>query len=266
MNEMESAIRSGDVIRVMEVIRSGYPLNLEIPFEGIGEIVTPTGSIEAFTAMGCAVSWSTPEVVELLLANGAYFSHNHLKASDDVYGICSQVMNQALWNSAEMVRLLMKKGIPLRTLSFDEGMDTISLLDQAAIRGQSDVIRLLLELGADIEWVDMLGCTALHNSTLFNNSRAVTTLVSCGADLRAQTHAGLTPKEVASASGFSDLADLLRDLEEQQDFLKAKDTSQKKSLAFSMGHHPRLGHRTWVSLLEPEIVRMITDEVQARFR
>lgn len=56
----------------------------------------------------------------------------------------------------------------------------------------TDIVRLLITSGVDINGRDQFGCTPLHLAAINENSKAATVLVSMGADLTAKTKGGVS--------------------------------------------------------------------------
>jgi ankyrin repeat protein len=97
---------------------------------------------------------------------------------------------------AEVVRLLDEDG------RLVEARQTLTPLFIAALRGHVDVVRLLLERGADSEASDDRGLTPLHYS-LFpsGNEEVVELLLDWGADASMIGPMGSTPLMLASSEG-----------------------------------------------------------------
>ena len=74
------------------------------------------------------------------------------------------LFNSALNNSAALVRLLLADGLSPSTTDPERGEN--SVLHFAAQGGSIDVVRLLLEAGADANCCDSLGNTPLHEAYL----------------------------------------------------------------------------------------------------
>ena len=63
-----------------------------------------------------------------------------------------------------------------------------------------NLVRDLITLGANLEWRDeeFLGMTVLHIAVFWNNMEVVRILVEAGADVNAQDDDGCTPYDLAS--------------------------------------------------------------------
>jgi len=81
----------------------------------------------------------------------------------------------------------------------DKNGDTALIL--AASEGRVEVMKVLLESGADIDWQGQLGGTALWTAVLVEKISAVEFLVKAGADLEITSDEGSTPLYLASSHG-----------------------------------------------------------------
>ena len=84
-----------------------------------------------------------------------------------------------------------------------------SPLYSAAYHGHVDAVRLLLSAGADPTVYDLDGMTPLHVAASKNLQSMISVLLAGGAELEARTHAGWTPLHVAA---FNSRLEAVRDL------------------------------------------------------
>ena len=89
--------------------------------------------------------------------------------------------------------------VPSSILGFDGriGIGWTPLMN-AAVRGNVEVIRLLLDHGADIQKKDADGRTALHNATYHDYDEAASLLVKRGAYLHVKDSRGYTPIDITN--------------------------------------------------------------------
>ena len=87
--------------------------------------------------------------------------------------------------------------------------DESTPLNLASRNGHVEVVRLLVEHGADATTQDELGWTPLHWASAAGSVEVTRILIENGADVTAQDEDGLTPLHRASKSGCVDLARLL---------------------------------------------------------
>jgi hypothetical protein len=85
-----------------------------------------------------------------------------------------------------------------------------SVLHYAVMRGNPEILQLLLERGADVNSRTKNGTTPLHTAVLYNRYEAAEKLLGKGADINAQSASGATPLALATAAKNRTIADLLR--------------------------------------------------------
>ena len=91
------------------------------------------------------------------------------------------------------------------TAALDAGVDPDVLepngstpLIVAAMFGQTDLVRFLIEREAALDIRNNDGATALHVAALFGHPQAVRLLLDAGADREVQNNDGLTPRDLVS--------------------------------------------------------------------
>ena len=98
--------------------------------------------------------------------------------------------NELIWaakrNNADEIKKLIENGADVE-FTDDEG---VTALIYAAQGGNVEAIKILIEKGADIEAKDKHGCTALVYAAQFNNTDAIITLIENGADIGAKDKDG----------------------------------------------------------------------------
>jgi ankyrin repeat protein len=105
-----------------------------------------------------------------------------------------------------IVKLLLEKGTDVDALDSD-GM---TVLICAVIFGHEEMVRLLLENGADIE-ISSKGNTALIAAAMQNGEHIVRQLLDHGAEIEAKNDAGYTALHIASAHAYVKVVQLLLD-------------------------------------------------------
>ncbi|UCE40399.1 MAG: ankyrin repeat domain-containing protein [Candidatus Aminicenantes bacterium] len=84
-------------------------------------------------------------------------------------------------------------------------------LEMAAQTGQIEIVKYLLEKGADVN-LNRGGATALHMAALYGGkTELITLLLEAGADINAKTGDGVTPLNLAVIGKQKDIAELLLD-------------------------------------------------------
>src|SRR4030043_1674919 len=82
-------------------------------------------------------------------------------------------------------------------------------LEMAAQTGQIDIIKFLLENGADVN-LNRVGATALHMAALYGGkTELIALLLEAGADINARTNNGETPLHYAKEAGHDDVVEYL---------------------------------------------------------
>ncbi len=119
-------------------------------------------------------------------------------ADSPVAGADSPVADAAMRDDAEAVRALIAEGADVNAPRGD-GMTG---LHWAALNGNPEIARMLIEAGADLEAVTRLGAhRPLHVAGRAGWGEVVAMLVEAGADVAAVTGTGAAPLHFAAASG-----------------------------------------------------------------
>ncbi|MCC6003801.1 MAG: ankyrin repeat domain-containing protein [Thermofilum sp.] len=104
------------------------------------------------------------------------------------------------------VRKLLRKGA---NVNAKYGDSDLTPLHWAAFLGHVDVVRLLLEHGAEVNARNKYGETPLHRAAAYGRADAARLLLEHGADVNARDEYGWTPLHVAALQGRADVARLL---------------------------------------------------------
>ena len=167
-------------------------------------------------ALRCAVRGGHRDVANDLLGSGA-----SLVAKDE-HG-CNPLHVAAECGETEMVQLLLLKGADKDALDNDKctplslaawkghlatalallaagadaslrcGEDSSPAMHVAAGEGYVDIVRAVIEHGADVDAADKYQRTALHIAACSNKAGAIDVLVEAGANIEARTVSGMTP-------------------------------------------------------------------------
>ncbi len=100
-----------------------------------------------------------------------------------------------------------------------------SVLLAAVKTGDSEIVRMLVDRSAEIEWKDALGRTALMYAVAANKMNIVLLLLDMGANVNANDGKGYTVLTAAKESGDADMLTLIEDKVEE---LKKKAEDEKK--------------------------------------
>lgn len=101
---------------------------------------------------------------------------------------------------------------PPQTAAVDHTALDKELLE-AAKEGSTDMVRSLLDRGADVNAKDDDGWTPLHWAAVLEQPEIARTLLDRGADIHARNNDGLTPLQVAEKEHKTQTAQLLRESE-----------------------------------------------------
>ncbi|WP_456696278.1 ankyrin repeat domain-containing protein [Aeromicrobium sp. P5_D10] len=149
--------------------------------------------------------------VEQLIAGGAVLNERHpiVGGFDDDYTPLGVATREG---HVDVVELLLAAGAdPRRTIGLMRG----TAVHDAAYFGLDDVLRCLLSPRPSAPTADIdaqgpyNGLTALHDAVWHGHTASAQVLLEAGASLSLRTHAGLTPKDLASLYGYEELVDLL---------------------------------------------------------
>jgi ankyrin repeat protein len=102
----------------------------------------------------------------------------------------------------------------------------MTVLMAAASKGNLEMVKLLIEKGADVEDKDKDGATVLVHATLMGNPEIVRFLIDKGADVNAQTSQGLTALMMAADQGNLEIVKFLIE--------KGADVNAKKNTYYGL--------------------------------
>ena len=144
-------------------------------------------------------------ITELLIEKGA-----DIEAKDDD-GI-NALVYASTYNNEEMVKFLLEKGADANTVCEieNEHIDiSPTPLMNAAYRGNTNIINMLLENGADINYTTDYGMTALMYAASFNQFEAAKVLLENNADTSITDEYGRTALDLAKSEDYKDIVELL---------------------------------------------------------
>ncbi|MES2462897.1 MAG: ankyrin repeat domain-containing protein [Armatimonadota bacterium] len=188
---MRSALRSAVVARDIETVRN---------LLASGAAVNETGDY-GWTALMLAVKYKQLEIVRLLMAHSAdtelYNSHgkaalHHAIDGDDAASAL------ALLQGGTSPDLPLRNRIP----SLHTPDESIAPLVQATILGKTEVLRLLIEFGAEVNARNTSGETVLIIALRRGKRRVAKLLIQQEADVNAMTHDGTTPLMLAQSQAM----------------------------------------------------------------
>jgi ankyrin repeat protein len=119
----------------------------------------------------------------------------------------SALMRASLFGHNEMVRLLLDKGADIQI----RNKETQSTALMEAVAGNhADVIRLLAQNGADVNEKDVLNRTPLHVACMWGFIEVADTLIELGAKTDALDMTDQTPLMVAEQNGNTKIVEFLK--------------------------------------------------------
>ena len=114
--------------------------------------------------------------------------------------------NAVLEGQSEIARLLIEHGADVNA----PGKSGSTPLGDAALKGRLELARLLLSRGARVDAVNRFGSMPLHDAALSGNSAVVELLLAAGAPINAQDReSGATPLYNAASMGHPEVVSLL---------------------------------------------------------
>jgi len=214
--ELADAAADGDVGRVNALLGSGTHAS--------------SRDEEGATALMRAAQNGHPDVVAALLAAGADpNSRNNSGATALMWGVGNPRVVELLLDhgaipdakpdsghtaliiaagsdgTSDVARLLIGRGADVNATA----LSSFTPLHSAIFSGDPELVELLLQKGADAAAKNRIGWTALHGAALMGNARMVHALLDHGADGNASDANGYTPPIWASSAGSSEVVELL---------------------------------------------------------
>jgi ankyrin repeat protein len=126
----------------------------------------------------------------------------------------------------DVLRLLLDRGAEIET----KATDNSTALHDAAQNGCLEVVRLLLNRGAEIEAKTTDNCTALHYAAQKGHLEVVELLLNRGAEIEAKTTDNSTALHYTAQNGHLEIVELLLDREAE---IKAKTTNNWTALHYA---------------------------------
>lgn len=157
------------------------------------------------TALVAAAYGNHRKIAELLLAAGA-----DPNAKDDTVQSAYLIATSEVGDDPRLLRLTLEHGADVRSLDSWNGTSLI----RAADRGFDTIITVLLDTDIEIDHVNRIGYTALHEAVILGDGgaahqRTVAALVRAGVDGDVADPNGDTALDVARARGYTTIIDLL---------------------------------------------------------
>lgn len=216
VDPLSNASRNGNLDMVKLLINNGYPKNnmgmalcmaaeynrTDVIKYLIGAGVNPDSEFNQETALGHACSYENVQTIKTLLDNGASVNGGTIKG---------EPLNVAcLYGEPETSEILVNKGANVNLVyTCKDGSITDPPLWKAVESGSLDIVRLLVEHGADINYKDKAGATILIHASMFGSKSVLEYLLQKGADVNARDSEGKTALITAAGSGYTDNVKIL---------------------------------------------------------
>jgi ankyrin repeat protein len=161
----------------------------------IGKDPNEKTAVEEWTPLWIAACHGNLELARLLLDAGADVNATTRKG-------LTALREAALIGATEIVQLLLERGADpeIMPLEFQDPP-----LLAAASRSHTETVKLLLDVGANVNAQQSGGWSALHYALLHKSKETVALILDHSPDVNAATMAHLRPLHLAAMAGFTDV-------------------------------------------------------------
>jgi ankyrin repeat protein len=173
------------------------------------------------------------DVIRLLVSRGAKVTPLDPKPLHDA----SPLFYAAWTGNIDAVNLFAERGADLRRKMLVAGIVALSPAEMAVFQGDAEMVRLLVQKGADVNEVDDTGISLLSATVLGNDTKMIRTLLALGAHVNEIDEHSLTPLMHAALIDYGDTEVVQLLLEAGADpSVKSKDGLTALDLARRAGH------------------------------
>ncbi|RFU80736.1 pfs, nb-arc and ankyrin domain [Trichoderma arundinaceum] len=216
-----------------EAVFGGFETTIRLLLDAGADVESK--DLEGKTPLAVAASMGHGAVVKMLLEVGA-----DTKAKDRYNGL---PLHKAVYGGHEsIVRVLLESGMDVNKLAISNRK--LIFLAVASVRRthKAAIIKLLLQVGADVNGRDKRDRTPLYTAAGFSHEDVIKLLLESGADVKATTKDNETPLHRAVTRGHENITKLL--LESGAD-IDAKDKDNETPLHRAAIH----GHESVIKIL-----------------
>ena len=211
--ELFEAIEAGDDVRVSKLLEADPALATSRDASGVSALMrafyrfdkplieTVRRRVDALDIFEAAAFGDVDRLTELLGAEPSLVT----SYSGDGF---TALHFAAFFGRYEAAALLIERGAEVD--AFGRGWMTGTAMHSAASRLQSDVVRILLEAGANPNVRQSAGWTPLHAAAMNGDLTSVELLLASGADATATNDEGRSVIDLATESGDEQTADRIR--------------------------------------------------------
>jgi ankyrin repeat protein len=202
------AARSGDVSGVAELLKHGAKVNATNDLGQTALMVCHRNVVKSLVDAGAAVDARASDgiisgLTALMMTSDVEKARALLAVGADVNARATfgdtPLMVAALRGETDRVKILIEAGADVNA---DTGGSTA--LMRAAYQGGSETVRLLLNAGADVRARDLLGRTALHFAAENMRRAVLDAILAARPDVNSQANDGRTPLLLAVQDGYVD--------------------------------------------------------------
>ena len=162
-------------------------------------------------------------------------------SNDDTFANQVRFFTAVLDGDVPTVKLLVQKDASLLDLQAEWKMAIprqywtgLTALDQAAGYGNTEMVQMLLDLGADVNTRNRSQMTPLHTAAIMRHHDVAQLLLAKGADVNAQSSIGQTPLHISATRNDVALAQMLLD---QGVDVNLTDKQQRRAVDWAMLHN-----------------------------
>jgi ankyrin repeat protein len=213
--ELVAAVKAGDADRVVAIVSADPALASTHDDDGVSVLML--SRYRSDRAVTDALLAADPDLDVYEAAALGYLDRLRERLDEDPsrVGALSADGYTALhfasfFAKPEAARTLLEAGAPVDVTADND--QRVQPLHSAAAGRQTEICRLLLAAGADVNARQAGGFTPLHAAAENGDPEMVELFLSAGADPAAVTDAGRTSAEIAAAAGHPDVATRLRDV------------------------------------------------------